>query len=283
MDTGRKVFCAGGLEFPCVMGIINLTPDSFSDGGKHFCFESAIRCAREMIDNGAGILDLGALSSRPGASQDIAEEEEINRLRPVLEEISSWADRPLISVDTARAAVGRFALSCGAEIINDISALRRDPELAGVVAQSGAGIVLMHMQGTPETMQAAPRYNDVVAEVKEFFEERIGFCLSCGIKRSQIMLDPGIGFGKELEHNLELLAGLGELESLGIPILVGHSRKSFIGQVTGREVGGRLAGSIAAMCAGRMNGGTIFRVHDVKESVDALKVFDAINTINKKQ
>jgi dihydropteroate synthase len=259
-----------------VMGILNVTPDSFSDGGRFVEVDSAVAQARQMIATGADLIDVGGESTRPGA-EPVSEAEEIRRVVPVIERLAGL----VVSVDTTKAAVAEAALRAGARVVNDISALRWDEQMAAVAASHGAGVVLMHMQGTPQTMQAQPRYDDVVREVREFLAERIEFAVAHGIGREQIAIDPGIGFGKTVEHNLELLNRLEELRMLGCPVLVGASRKSFIGRITGREPGGRLAGSLAVAGWAAARGARILRVHDVAETRDVVRLIEAIRSHGK--
>ena len=256
------------------MGIVNLTPDSFSGDGAGTDVDRAIRLARRQFEAGAEILDIGAESSRPGAIQT-AEDEELRRLLPVLREIVDWGV-PL-SVDTYKPTVMRAALDAGAAMINDISALRHPGALAAV-AGSDCAICLMHMQGEPRSMQAAPRYGDVVAEVRAFIADRVAACRLAGIDVERLVLDPGFGFGKSLEHNLALLSGLTATGCAGLPLLAGISRKSMLGAITGRPVGDRLAASIAAALLAVQNGAKIVRVHDVAETRDALAVLAAVET-----
>jgi dihydropteroate synthase len=255
------------------MGVVNVTPDSFSDGGRFLDAERAVEHARTLVADGADVLDVGGESTRPGA-EAVSAEEELRRVVPVLERIAG-AGAP-ISIDTSKRAVAEAALDAGAEIVNDVTALRSDPELAELCAARGCGVVLMHMLGTPRTMQDAPSYEDVVDDVKAFLAERIEFALATGIAEERIWADPGIGFGKTVEHNLELLRRLDELETLGRPICVGTSRKSFIGKITGREVDRRLGGTIASNVLALARGATIFRTHDVRELREALEIAKAI-------
>jgi dihydropteroate synthase len=260
---------------PLVMGIVNVTPDSFSDGGLHFSSSAAVTHALELIRQGADILDIGGESSRPGAAP-VPLDEELRRVLPVIEALAKQTTTPL-SVDTCKAEVARSSLTAGAHVINDITALRGDPDMAGVVKQFGAGVILMHMQGTPQTMQRAPHYDDVVAEVGRFLEERLQDAVDFGIARERVALDPGIGFGKTSAHNLELLARLDKFQRLGRPVCLGVSRKGFLGKRLGRPVERRLAGSLAAVCyaLGR-HAVQIVRVHDVAETRDAVTVYEAI-------
>ena len=259
---------------PLIMGILNVTPDSFSDGGAYVTVEQALGQAGKMHEEGADIIDIGAESSRPG-SQPIDEAEELERLMPVLEAVHRAVPIP-ISVDTTKAAVARRALEAGASIINDITALRGDPLMAGVVAQSGAAIVLMHMQGTPATMQQAPRYGNVTQEVIAFLCERAQTAMKQGIKRSQIVLDPGFGFGKLQEHNLQLLNDFAMLTHLGYPLLAGLSRKQFIGRLTQQPVHERGYGTAGAVAVAVLKGAHIVRVHDVRAMRDTVSVVSAI-------
>jgi dihydropteroate synthase len=256
------------------MGIVNLTPDSFSGDGAGTDVDRAIRLARRQFEAGAEILDIGAESSRPGAIQT-AEDEELRRLLPVLREIVDWGV-PL-SVDTYKPTVMRAALDAGAAMINDISALRHPGALAAV-AGSDCAICLMHMQGEPGTMQVAPHYDDVVREVRDFLAERVACCREAGIDANRLVLDPGFGFGKSLEHNLALFSSLPATASDDLPLLVGVSRKSMLGTITGQPVGRRVAASIAAAVLAVRNGAKILRVHDVEETRDALAVLAALET-----
>jgi dihydropteroate synthase len=264
------------LSRPLVMGILNVTPDSFSDGGKFQTFESAKDRALQIRDEGADILDIGGESTRPGSSP-VTPTEEIRRVIPVIEAVRPELRIP-ISVDTTSAATARAALDAGADIVNDISALRFDPEMAQVVAEHKVPVVLMHMLGSPKDMQVSPNYVDCIKEIMDFFRERIDFAVNQGIDRSKIIIDPGIGFGKRLSDNIEILTNLSEFTKLGLPILIGTSRKSFIGMLSGldNEASERIGGSIGSMVAAVLNGANIVRVHDVKESVEALKVVAAV-------
>jgi len=255
---------------PLVMGIVNVTPDSFSDGGRHTAPRSAAEHARRLIDEGADIVDVGGESTRPGA-RPVGPEEELARVLPVVRALCEQTDA-LVSIDTTKAAVARACLEAGAHIINDVSALQWDPEMAPLAARTGAGVVLMHMQGKPRTMQQAPHYEDVVREVCAFLEERIRAAAAQGVAEQALAVDPGIGFGKTVSHNIQLLAGTQRLAALGRPVLIGLSRKSFLGKLTGREVGDRLCASIAALSFCVARGAHVMRVHDVKESCDAVEV-----------
>jgi dihydropteroate synthase len=255
---------------PSVMGVINVTPDSFSDGGVHQDPDVAAAAARRMVEEGAAIVDVGGESTRPG-SGGVSVEEELGRVVPVLDLLGG--EIPL-SIDTSKAAVAVAALERGAILVNDVTALRGDHELAGVVADSGAYLCLMHMQGEPRTMQEEPRYEDVAAEVASFLEERLAFAVAQGVPESLICLDPGIGFGKTVAHNLELVRRLDVVLALGRPVLVGFSRKSSLRALTGSD--DLLAASVAAAVAAFERGATILRVHDVKPHVDALTVASAV-------
>jgi dihydropteroate synthase len=255
---------------PSVMGVINVTPDSFSDGGVHFRVEPAVTEAWGMLEAGAAIVDVGGESTRPG-SEGVSAAEELARIEPV---IADLAGAP-VSVDTSKAAVARRALELGAELVNDVTALRGDPELAGVVADAGCYLCLMHMQGEPRTMQADPRYGDVVSEVRAFLEERLSFAVAQGIDEQMICIDPGIGFGKTAAHNFELVRRLDELCALGRPVMVGFSRKSTLGALTGAKTG-PTAASVGAAVAAYDRGASILRVHDVREHVEALAAAKAV-------
>jgi dihydropteroate synthase len=259
---------------PSVVGVVNVTPDSFSDGGVNLRPEDAVASARRMVAEGAALVDIGGVSTRPG-SLGVSPDEELRRVRPVLEAVAR--ELP-VSIDTSKAEVARRALALGAVMVNDVTALRGDPELAGVVADAGAYVCLMHMFGEPRTMQERPRYDDVVSEVASFLEERLAFAVGAGIEEDRVCLDPGIGFGKTVEHNLELLARLGELAALGRPILVGASRKRFLGRLLGDPdaLTGPVAASVAAAVVAYERGASLFRVHDVREHVEALAAARAL-------
>jgi dihydropteroate synthase len=261
---------------PLVMGIINVTPDSFSDGGMFLAPDDAIRRAKNIIDEGADIIDVGGESSRPG-SESVPKEMELKRVIPIIETIRKYSDLP-ISIDTTKADVARAALDSGADIINDISALRFDDKMKNVVVEHDVPIILMHMLGEPRTMQKEPVYKDCIQEIIDFFRERIEFCQSNGIDINQIILDPGIGFGKRLEDNLVILNELDKFGIFGRPIMIGASRKSFIQMICGdsNRPERRIGGSLAAMFRALDNGSDIVRVHDVAETVEALKVYRAI-------
>jgi dihydropteroate synthase len=251
------------------MGIVNVTPDSFSDGGLFLDADAAIAHGRQLAAEGAHILDIGGESTRPGA-EPVAADEEIQRVVPVIEALTSSGAQ--LSIDTTKAEVAKRALDAGATIVNDVAAFRFDPEIAAVAADAGATCVLMHMLGEPRTMQQDPRYDEVVSDVKAFLEERLAYATSEGVREDRIWLDPGIGFGKTLEHNLELIARLDEIVAIGRPVVFGASRKSFLGKLTGRQVDERLAGTIAANIIAYDRGARVFRVHDVAATADALQV-----------
>ena len=256
------------------MGVVNVTPDSFSDGGVNLDPADAAASARRMLAEGAAIVDVGGESTRPGA-EGVSADEELRRVVPVLEALEGEVP---VSIDTSKAEVARRALELGAELVNDVTALRSDPDLAGVVADSGAYLCLMHMQGEPRTMQLDPRYEDVVAEVAAFLEERLAAAVAAGIAEERVCLDPGIGFGKTVEHNFELIRRLDELTALGRPVLVGISRKSSLGRLLGDPdaTTGSVAASVGAAVAAYERGATILRVHDVREHVEALAAARAV-------
>lgn len=256
------------------MGVVNLTPDSFYDGGRYPGAAAAIARAFQLVQAGAEIIDLGGESSRPGA-EPVSADEELRRVIPVIEGLAGKIPVP-ISIDTWKAKVAGRALESGAEIVNDISALRFDPGLAAVVARGSGPYIMMHMLGTPKDMQVRPVYRDVIGEIGEFFRERIAFAAAAGIDPSRIVIDPGIGFGKSLEHNLEIINRLGALKDLGRPVLVGVSRKSFIGAILNREPEDRLWGTAGAVAAAVMRGADIVRVHDVAQMKDLAAVIDRV-------
>ena len=260
-----------------LMGVVNVTPDSFSDGGQFLDAEAAVAHGRKLAQEGAHILDVGGESTRPGAERVDAATERA-RTEPVIAELTVDVAQTghEISIDTSKASVAEAALEAGATIVNDVTAMRADPEIGALCAEREAGLVLMHMQGEPRTMQADPAYEDVVDDVRAFLAERLEAALDAGVDPERIWLDPGIGFGKTLEHNLELLRRLGELRSLGRPLVVGTSRKSFIGKIDGSEVGERLGGSIATSVLAAAEGADVLRVHDVAEMAQALRVASAV-------
>jgi dihydropteroate synthase len=255
------------------MGVVNVTPDSFSDGGQFLWRDAAVTCAYGFFDEGAAIVDVGGESTRPG-SEGVSLDDELRRVEPVLEALTG---EPL-SIDTSKAEVARRALDAGVVMVNDVTALRGDPEMAGVVADADAYLCLMHMLGEPRTMQENPTYDDVVAEVAAFLEERVAFATAAGIAEERICVDPGIGFGKTVEHNLELLARLDEIVALGRPVLVGASRKRFLGRVLGdpEALTGPVSAGVAVAVIAYERGASIFRAHDVREHVQALKAARAV-------
>ncbi len=269
--------CCGqvlSLDKPQVMGILNVTPDSFSDGGHFNSIDSALTQAEQMIHNGATLIDIGGESTRPGA-KDVSEADEIKRVIPALKAIKQRFN-VIVSIDTSKANVMCEAIEHGAGLINDVRALQNEGCLAAV-AQSDVAICLMHMQGLPRSMQESPHYDNLFADIKLFFEQRILACQSVGIKKEQLILDPGFGFGKTLEQNYQLLANINSFKSLGLPILAGLSRKSMIGSLLSRDVDERLAGSLTTAIVAAQQGAKIIRVHDVKETVDALKILDEVS------
>jgi dihydropteroate synthase len=259
------------LTQPVVMGIVNVTPDSFSDGGKFFARDQAVEHARRMLDEGAAIIDIGGESTRPGAIAATLQEE-LDRVMPVLEILVR--DGVLVSVDTQKTEVMREAIRLGAAMINDVNALQALGAIE-VCAASNVAVCVMHKQGAPETMQQSPHYQDVVAEVSAFLKVRAHACEAAGIAQQRIVIDPGFGFGKTVEHNFTLLRRIGNLGALGYPVLAGFSRKSSLGSITGRDVDDRLAASLAAALIAAQNGANILRVHDAKETIDVLKIWHA--------
>jgi dihydropteroate synthase len=260
---------------PLVLGIVNVTPDSFSDGGRFLDADAAVAHALRLVEQGADLLDIGGESTRPG-SQPVELDEELARVLPVVRRLAALTSTP-ISVDTNKAEVARQALEAGAHVINDITALQGDPAMSEVVRSYRAGVILMHVQGTPATMQIQPHYRDVVAEVADFLQARLQACVDMGIAASQVVLDPGIGFGKKTEHNLRLLAHLDELQRLGRPVCLGVSRKGFLGKLLIRPLEQRLASSLAAVCYALVRGTVqIARVHDVAETRDAMVLLNAL-------
>jgi dihydropteroate synthase len=270
----KKLVCAGremSLERPLVMGILNVTPDSFSDGGKFFGTETAVARAKEILEQGADIIDVGGESTRPGSAY-VGEEEELRRVIPIIEAVAAGT---AVSIDTRKSTVARKALEAGAAIVNDVSAGRDDPDVAGVAAEFGAAMVLMHMHGTPADMQKDPQYDDVVGEVRDLLAARAEWARSEGVE--SVVVDPGIGFGKTLEHNLELLRNIPALADLSYPVLIGHSRKSFIEKLLGLPLEERLAPSLAVAVEAVRRGASILRVHDVKETVEVLKLVETFS------
>ena len=260
---------------PLIMGIVNVTPDSFSDGGQHATTESAVAHALALAEDGADLLDIGGESTRPGAPP-VSETEELSRVIPVIEKLAG-ATEAALSIDTQKTAVAKAALAAGATVVNDIAANRTDPDMWQITAEAGAGYVAMHMLGTPQTMQTQPQYTDVVAEIHDFFEERSGRFEAAGLPAEHIMWDPGIGFGKTVEHNLALLARLEQFTRMTRPVLVGASRKSFLGHLTDADTHQRLPGSLACACRAAAAGAAAVRVHDVAATAQALKVWAAVS------
>jgi dihydropteroate synthase len=252
-----------------IMGVVNVTPDSFSDGGRYLDPEAAVAQGRRLVAEGAQLLDVGGESTRPGADA-VPADDELERVLPVVAGLAPTG--AVISIDTSKAAVAAAALDAGASYVNDVTAFRGDPELAGLVAERGVDCCLMHMLGTPRTMQDDPRYDDVVSEVKAFLEQRLAFAVAEGVAEERVMLDPGIGFGKTVAHNLELIRRLDEIAAIGRPVVFGVSRKSFLGRITGREPGDRAVATAAANVLALERGASVFRVHDVPETLDALAV-----------
>ena len=275
LQLGKGVL---NLDRPKVMGILNVTPDSFSDGGKFFDRDQAIRHAESMIAAGADILDIGGESTRPGAT-DVSVDQELDRVIPVIEAVRAISDIPL-SVDTNKAAVMQAAINSGADMINDVRALQNEGTMA-VVAASNVGVCLMHMQGDPGTMQRAPQYQDVVAEVIQFLRDRVAACRAAGISKERLLIDPGVGFGKTLQHNLLLLKNLEQFSELDVPLLVGMSRKKMIRELTDSDGENSAAGSIAAAVLAASKGARILRVHDVQPTVQALKIVAAMNGMDR--
>ena len=257
------------------MGILNVTPDSFSDGGRTFQTRAAVDWGLQLVDQGADILDVGGESTRPGAAP-VPLDEELRRVLPVVEQLAHQTDVP-ISIDTTKAEVARRAIEAGASIVNDVSGLRFDEQMAAVCAESGVGVVCMHMKGTPQTMQIDPRYDDVVAEISDYFEERLAALQQRGIPPERVVVDPGIGFGKTAEHNLTILKNVARFRESGRPVLIGHSRKRFLKALLGRPVDARTAATIGVAIALAGQGVDILRVHDVRAVRDALLAWEAIN------
>lgn len=276
--TGKNLYLKDYVlpisERTCIMGVLNITPDSFSDGGMYLEPEQAVQRAVQMEGQGADIIDIGGESSRPGAGR-ISAEEELNRVIPVIKLLKKAVSVPL-SVDTYKSEVARQALAEGAQMVNDISALRWDPCMAETVAEFRAGVVLMHMKGTPKDMQESPFYENIIEEICSYIEESVIIAVEAGIDPDKIIIDPGIGFGKTVEHNLKILKELARFKSLGKPVLVGTSRKSFIGALTGKDMNGRLFGTAASIAAAIIKGADIVRVHDVEAMRDVVRIADAI-------
>jgi dihydropteroate synthase len=278
MSESLRWICRGQpfpTHRPMVMGIVNVTPDSFSDGGKYLDHDAAVRHALTLIEQGADILDIGGESTRPGSIR-VSAEEQLNRILPVVNKLLRQTQIPL-SIDTMSAEVAEQCLDLGASIVNDVSGLRADPRMRGLVAKTGAACVIMHMQGTPETMQQQPTYNNVLDELESFFAEQITLAEQAGIQKDSICLDVGIGFGKSLEHNLTILANLDRFRKFGRPLCLGVSRKKFLGAVCGRAVGSREAASLAMGCfAMAMQSAHVLRVHDVSSTRDAAMLYETL-------
>jgi len=276
--TRLTVPCARGWLVirtrPLVMGVLNVTPDSFSDGGHFLDPETAVRRGLQMAAEGADLIDIGGESTRPG-SRGVSLEEELRRVLPVVERLARAVAVP-VSIDTSKAEVARRAVEAGAAIVNDVTALRGDGAMADVVARTRAAVILMHMAGTPQTMQRRPRYRDVVAEVSGYLARAVARAQAAGIERARVLIDPGLGFGKTVAHNLQLLRGLARLAALGLPVVVGPSRKTFIGKTLGLDVGGRLAGTLACVAFAQRCGAHVVRVHDVAPAVQLLRMLQAI-------
>ena len=271
-------WCLNPKRETLVMGIVNVTPDSFSDGGKFFSPEVAISHASKLITQGADIIDIGGESTRPGAEQ-VSESEELKRVIPVIEKIRTDNPTILISIDTTKASVAKHAVEAGADIINDVSGLSFDNNMIGIVESFNIPVVIMHMKGNPQNMQLNPKYKDIVNEILDFFKMKIKTAIQSGINRSMIILDPGIGFGKTVEHNFELLSRLNEFNVLELPIMIGPSRKSFIGITLDLPPEDRVEGTAAAVSAGVMNGASIVRVHDVKSMKRVVKIIEKVRNV----
>ena len=271
-------WCLNPKRETLVMGIVNVTPDSFSDGGKFFSPEVAISHASKLIAQGADIIDIGGESTRPGAEQ-VSESEELKRVIPVIEKIRTDNPTILISIDTTKASVAKHAVEAGADIINDVSGLSFDNNMIGIVENLNIPVVIMHMKGNPQNMQLNPKYKDIVNEIIDFFKMKIKIAIQSGINRSMIILDPGIGFGKTVEHNFELLSRLNEFNVLELPIMIGPSRKSFIGITLDLPPEDRVEGTAAAVSAGVMNGASIVRVHDVKSMKRVVRIIEKVRNV----
>ena len=271
-------WCLNPKRETLVMGIVNVTPDSFSDGGKFFSPEVAISHASKLITQGADIIDIGGESTRPGA-EAVSETEELKRVIPVIEKVRIDNPTILISIDTTKASVAKYAVEAGADIINDVSGLSFDNNMTGTVESLNVPIVIMHMKGNPQNMQLNPKYKDIVNEIIDFFKTKIKIAIQSGINRSMIILDPGIGFGKTVDHNFELLSRLNEFNVLELPIMIGPSRKSFIGITLDLPPEDRVEGTAAAVSAGVMNGANIVRVHDVKSMKRVVKIIEKVRNV----
>ena len=283
--TARNTDRTGSLMTapgPNVVGILNVTPDSFSDGGDFLDPEAAAVRAAAMLDEGAGMLDIGEESTRPG-SDPVSQEEEIRRVVPVIERILSTRPEAVISIDTYRSGTATAALEAGASLVNDVTALRGDPRMASVIQEAGCQVILMHMQGEPKSMQKEPHYEDVVREVRDFLAERAEYAVAAGVRPENIIVDPGIGFGKNLEHNLALLRNLDAIVDLGFPVLIGASRKRFIERITSvQEAKDRVSGTVATTVLAYERGATFFRVHDVRANREALAIAEAVLHISRR-
>jgi len=278
MNESFQDWCLNPKRETLVMGIVNVTPDSFSDGGKFFSPEVAISHASKLITQGADIIDIGGESTRPGAEQ-VSESEELKRVIPVIEKIRTDNPTILISIDTTKASVAKHAVEAGADIINDVSGLSFDNNMIGIVESFNIPVVIMHMKGNPQNMQLNPKYKDIVNEILDFFKMKIKIAIQSGINRSMIILDPGIGFGKTVEHNFELLSRLNEFNVLELPIMIGPSRKSFIGITLDLPPEDRVEGTAAAVSAGVMNGASIVRVHDVKSMKRVVRIIEKVRNV----
>ena len=278
MNESFQDWCLNQKRETLVMGIVNVTPDSFSDGGKFFSPEVAINHASKLITQGADIIDIGGESTRPGAEQ-VSESEELKRVIPVIEKIRTDNPTILISIDTTKASVAKHAIEAGADIINDVSGLSFDNNMIGIVESFNVPVVIMHMKGNPQNMQLNPKYKDIVNEILDFFKMKIKIAIQSGINRSMIILDPGIGFGKTVEHNFELLSRLNEFNVLELPIMIGPSRKSFIGITLDLPPEDRVEGTAAAVSAGVMNGASIVRVHDVKSMKRVVTIIEKVRNV----
>ena len=278
MTESFQDWCLNPKRETLVMGIVNVTPDSFSDGGKFFSPEVAISHASKLITQGADIIDIGGESTRPGAKQ-VSESEELKRVIPVIEKIRTDNPTILISIDTTKASVAKHAVEAGADIINDVSGLSFDNNMIGIVESFNIPVVIMHMKGNPQNMQLNPKYKDIVNEILDFFKMKIKIAIQSGINRSMIILYPGIGFGKTVEHNFELLSRLNEFNVLELPIMIGPSRKSFIGITLDLPPEDRVEGTAAAVSAGVMNGASIVRVHDVKSMKRVVRIIEKVRNV----
>ena len=278
MTESFQDWCLNPKRETLVMGIVNVTPDSFSDGGKFFLPEVAISHASKLITQGADIIDIGGESTRPGAEQ-VSESEELKRVIPVIEKIRTDNPTILISIDTTKASVAKHAIEAGADIINDVSGFSFDNNMIGIVESFNIPVVIMHMKGNPQNMQLNPKYKDIVNEILDFFKMKIKIAIQSGINRSMIILDPGIGFGKTVEHNFELLSRLNEFNVLELPIMIGPSRKSFIGITLDLPPEDRVEGTAAAVSAGVMNGASIVRVHDVKSMKRVVRIIEKVKNV----